>query len=202
MRLTSAALIAVSLVSLFTSKATAQGTQRAQSGDRVRITLVEGRPYEYTGRFEEGLVLSAEGHTMVGVLEDYSGTGIAVQDEFGGRWVFPSATVEKMEVSLEQGNREALGLFSGIVVGGTLGYLFGDDPSEDYPEGGTFTKTNVTAIGGLAGGLIGVVIGRGFMWETWGDVSNPSLRPVIQVPPTGRLGFGLTLSFPAPGGVR
>jgi uncharacterized protein YcfJ len=176
-------LIAVMAALAWPALAAADGPREVEPGARIRLTAP-----------------SVARKILVGTLIADDGESIVVR--VGGRTeriVVPRDAVTRMEVQRlpsRRGKGAAVGLFTGALVGGVLGYALGDDCSKTwlclFPPA-TAMKAGIV-IGAPLGALVGAGAVRGAVWQ---EVSSG--RPRVAVTPFmgrgHRMGGTVVLTF-------
>lgn len=186
---------------------------RAMLGDRVRITIGEGKTFVRTSgvaQFVEGggLVPDHEGERqVVGSVKALDDDQVVVQDQRdGGDWLIFLSSVQRAELSAGMRTLSSSGFSVGLAVGLATGLLavltYEEEDCVGYcPSSGLGTSVRpgggTVLLSTLFGGLVGAGVGALLRTERWEDASLLVQGYAPSAGPWAR--FGLGVGIPAGG---
>jgi hypothetical protein len=186
------------LATLVLCSPTLQAQEAVPPGTYVRLKVIESAKLKVM----RGTVVNQVGDSLYLTFTD-------APDPAATPYAVPLAAVQQIAVFRGRGPKPLEGAWKGAVTGlalgfGVLSYLCGEEDVQLGPGDGA--KNNCTlsdfgaillfsAVLGVAGGAVGLVVGTIVGGETWHSVPAKRWRPTVRPAPGGAVGVGLSFSF-------
>jgi hypothetical protein len=186
------------LVTLSLLSTTLPAQEAVAPGTYVRLKVIESDKLKVM----RGTIVNQVGDSLYLTFTD-------VPDPAATPYAVPLAAVRQIAVFRGRGPKPLEGAWKGAVTGlalgfGTLSYLCGEQDVQLGPGDGA--KDNCTlsdfgaillfsAVLGVAGGAVGLVVGTIVGGETWHTVPPKHWRPTLRPGSGGGVGVGLSFAF-------